>query len=141
VSPPHKLRMSALAYLYDHIRDLPQWFRQLPPGQLEDIAAVMAKWSFPADDHSVVPLEETERREVLRAIVISGGNVIRAARALGISKATIYYKLKQWGYAIQNRKVNTRTSLVTGDLRYAGKQFSHNVTLARRQADLGRFAQ
>jgi two-component system response regulator HydG len=48
----------------------------------------------PAD---IRPLEDEERRLVLRALEATGGNVQEAARLLGISRATIYRKLERYG--------------------------------------------
>ena len=50
---------------------------------------------MPADDE-LVPLEELERRAILRALRESGGDKLLAARLLGIGKTTLYRKLKQY---------------------------------------------
>lgn len=49
----------------------------------------------PADGESeeIVPLAEAERRIILHALRVTGGNVLEAARRLGISRATIYRKV------------------------------------------------
>ena len=44
----------------------------------------------------VKPLAETERQEILNAVRESGGNVLKAAIALQISKVTLYRKLKEY---------------------------------------------
>jgi DNA-binding NtrC family response regulator len=44
----------------------------------------------------VVPLEELERRAILRALREAGGDKLAAARLLGIGKTTLYRKLKQY---------------------------------------------
>jgi DNA-binding NtrC family response regulator len=44
----------------------------------------------------VMPLEELERRAILRALRESGGDKLAAARLLGIGKTTLYRKLKQY---------------------------------------------
>jgi two-component system response regulator HydG len=49
----------------------------------------------PASDE-LVPLEELERRAILRALRESGGDKLMAARLLGIGKTTLYRKLKQY---------------------------------------------
>ncbi|AJE48649.1 sigma-54-dependent transcriptional regulator [Celeribacter indicus] len=60
--------------------------------------------AFPLDTLSTVPateripsLEETERREILRALDALGGNRSEAARHLGISRKTIDRKCAAWG--------------------------------------------
>jgi DNA-binding NtrC family response regulator len=44
----------------------------------------------------LLPLEELERRAILRALKESGGDKLAAARLLGIGKTTLYRKLKQY---------------------------------------------
>ena len=44
----------------------------------------------------LVPLEEMERRAVIRAMREAGGDKLAAARLLGIGKTTLYRKLKQY---------------------------------------------
>jgi transcriptional regulator with PAS, ATPase and Fis domain len=44
----------------------------------------------------VLPLEELERRAILRALREAGGDKLAAARLLGIGKTTLYRKLKQY---------------------------------------------
>ena len=46
------------------------------------------------DTDEVVPLEEMERRAILRALRETGGDKLAAARLLGIGKTTLYRKLK-----------------------------------------------
>ena len=50
---------------------------------------------FPEKDE-VMPLEELERRAILRALRESSGDKLAAARLLGIGKTTLYRKLKQY---------------------------------------------
>jgi two-component system response regulator HydG len=45
----------------------------------------------------MMPLEELERRAILRALRESGGDKLAAARMLGIGKTTLYRKLKEYG--------------------------------------------
>jgi transcriptional regulator with PAS, ATPase and Fis domain len=47
----------------------------------------------------VLPLEELERRAILRALRESSGDKLAAARLLGIGKTTLYRKLKQYDAA------------------------------------------
>ena len=54
-----------------------------------------------AADDACVSLEEMERRAIVRALDLTGGNVQEAANRLGISRATIYRKAER--YALQLR--------------------------------------
>jgi transcriptional regulator with PAS, ATPase and Fis domain len=51
------------------------------------------------DGNELVPLEEIERRAILRALRESGGDKFAAARLLGIGKTTLYRKLKEYATA------------------------------------------
>lgn len=44
-----------------------------------------------------VPLDEMERRSIIETLSRLGNNAAKAARELGISKATLYRKLKKYG--------------------------------------------
>lgn len=107
-------QMSALAYLYDHARDLPTWFRRLTARQLKDIAQVMIHWNAATETQGIVPMEEIERREVLRAVVMCEGNILKAAKLLKIGKTTVYRKLLQWGYSVKNRVLIEQPSALFG---------------------------
>jgi DNA-binding NtrC family response regulator len=50
---------------------------------------------LPQNDE-LLPLEELERRAILRAMREAGGDKLAAARLLGIGKTTLYRKLKQY---------------------------------------------
>lgn len=50
---------------------------------------------MPSSDE-LLPLEELERRAILRALHEAGGDKLAAARLLGIGKTTLYRKLKQY---------------------------------------------
>jgi DNA-binding NtrC family response regulator len=50
---------------------------------------------MPQNDE-LLPLDELERRAILRALRESGGDKLAAARLLGIGKTTLYRKLKQY---------------------------------------------
>ncbi|WP_437956177.1 sigma-54 dependent transcriptional regulator [Sorangium sp. So ce119] len=50
-----------------------------------------------ADDPSeLVPLEEVERRYILRVLEAAGGNKTLAARILGLDRKTLHRKLERW---------------------------------------------
>jgi two-component system response regulator HydG len=50
----------------------------------------------------LLPLEELERRAILRALQEAGGDKLAAARLLGIGKTTLYRKLKQYETEVQS---------------------------------------
>src|SRR5207245_2628320 len=82
-------RAVALAQ-YDHVTvdDLPEKIRSYRPSHV----------LIAADDPSeLVPLEEAERRYILRVVESVGGNKTLAARVLGIGRKTLYRKLVQYG--------------------------------------------
>jgi len=68
--------------------DLPMIFRDLPkegtmpPGDL-----------IPAD----LPLDEVEKKSILKTLESTGGNKSEAARRLGITRRTLHKKLKKYG--------------------------------------------
>jgi len=49
----------------------------------------------------ILPLEEVERRAYEQALLRCGGNVARAADALGVSKGTLYNKIKRYRLAFR----------------------------------------
>jgi DNA-binding NtrC family response regulator len=51
----------------------------------------------------VLPLDELERRAILRALQEAGGDKLAAARLLGIGKTTLYRKLKQYDAALRSQ--------------------------------------
>jgi len=51
----------------------------------------------------ILTIDELERRAILRAVQLCGGSAAQAARALGISEATIYRKLKAYRAAGADR--------------------------------------
>jgi two-component system response regulator HydG len=52
-------------------------------------------------NEELLPLEELERRAILRALREAGGDKLAAARILGIGKTTLYRKLKQYKAEVQ----------------------------------------
>ena len=54
------------------------------------------------DSDELLPLEELERRAILRTLRETGGDKLATARLLGIGKTTLYRKLKQYHMEAQN---------------------------------------
>lgn len=50
-----------------------------------------------ATQEPVATLDEVERRHVDHVLAHFNGNKVRAARALGINRRTLYRKLERWG--------------------------------------------
>jgi len=90
--------LQALAYLYDHLGELPSWLQGITPRQMHQLAGVLVRWGVCKQDGVTVQrLEEVERREFARALVAFEGDVCATAKALGIGKTTAYRRLKRWG--------------------------------------------
>ena len=83
--------------------ELPAWFQRLTARQLQDIAGLMVQWNVVSDDKNMLTMEQIEKREVLRVLALCDGNIAKAANVLKMGKTTIYRKLVQWGYSVQNR--------------------------------------
>jgi len=75
------------------IDNLPHEIRAVAP---EGPSRPEAPSPLTMDDNTIVPLSELERRAIAHALKVTGGNVTRAARALGIGRATMYRKLDRF---------------------------------------------
>ncbi len=65
-------------------------------------SGVIEPGDLPPEVHStsrrvLSPLESLERDAIVRALVVADGNKLNAARALGMSRATIYRKIHEYG--------------------------------------------
>lgn len=77
----------------------------LGSGPIVHIADLPSNLQYASGEHlpdpdEVVPLEELERRAILRALRETAGDKLAAARLLGIGKTTLYRKLKQYQTAL-----------------------------------------
>jgi len=65
----------------------------------ERIRGYQAKHVVVAGDNleELVPLEEVERRYILRVLEVAGGNKSLAAQKLGLNRKTLYRKLSEYG--------------------------------------------
>jgi DNA-binding NtrC family response regulator len=71
------------------VEDLPPRVREYSPARDVVVAA--------DDPEELVPLEEVERRYVLRVLEAVGGRRGKAAQVLGLDRKTLYRKLERWG--------------------------------------------
>jgi two-component system response regulator HydG len=74
------------------------------------VSSTTGEWralTSPGVDQPIVPLAEVEKRAILNAIERSQGSVSKAADALGVSKVTIYAKLRSWGMHPRDRNDET----------------------------------
>jgi two-component system response regulator HydG len=70
-------------------------------GPIVDVADLPPNLQYPATERvpesdELLPLEELERRAILRTLRQTSGDKLAAARILGIGKTTLYRKLKQY---------------------------------------------
>ncbi|MEO6029534.1 MAG: sigma-54 dependent transcriptional regulator [Candidatus Binatia bacterium] len=71
--------------------DLPEKIRTYRPSH------VLVTTDDPSD---LVPMEEVERRYILRVMEAVGGSKSMAARVLGFDRRTLYRKLERYGYGV-----------------------------------------
>jgi len=73
-----------------------------PEIQVRDLPTSVLNYSAPEPlAETPTRLQELERQAILQALEATGGDRLRAARLLGISKTTIYRKLKEYGLAAE----------------------------------------
>jgi DNA-binding NtrC family response regulator len=73
----------------------------LGSGPILDVGDLPSNVQYPTTERvpekdEILPLEELERRAILRTLRETGGDKLSAARLLGIGKTTLYRKLKQY---------------------------------------------
>jgi len=66
-------------------------------------AGCTCTWAHTSSPGEILPFEEVERRACEQALLRYAGNVARAAGALGVSKGTLYNKIKRYQLAFSNR--------------------------------------
>jgi transcriptional regulator with PAS, ATPase and Fis domain len=76
-------------------------FRTMASGNTGEWRALNAQSG--QHEAAILPLAEVEKRAILQAIERCGGSVSKAAEALGVSKVTIYAKLRSWGMHPRDR--------------------------------------
>src|SRR5437899_1668645 len=73
----------------------------LGSGPIVHVADLPSNLQYPTTERApekdeILPLEELERRAILRTLRETGGDTLSAARMLGLGKTTLYRKLKQY---------------------------------------------
>ena len=123
--------MRALAFVYDNLDNFPAWVRRLAPGQLIQLAKILSDWA--ASDlpsGRVIPLEETQKREVIRAVIAYQGDLRAAAEALGIGKTTIYRLLHRWGLSREDWRLVVQARVLAEDTPSPETQKSNTLAAA-----------
>ncbi|NBV83139.1 sigma-54-dependent Fis family transcriptional regulator [bacterium] len=69
----------------------------LRPGQIETPLPLLPAAAIPISSTDIIPLEATEAQAIARALKVKNGNILQAARALNISRTTLYAKAKKHG--------------------------------------------
>jgi DNA-binding NtrC family response regulator len=107
--------LSALAYEVAREHSWPGNVRELKNRIERAVALAGSPWIMPADlfpdrEGAPVPLEEfiaplcaargaAEKRHIERALAMTGGAVLPAAKLLGVSRTTLWEKMKRYGLA------------------------------------------
>ena len=123
--------MRALAFLYDNLDNFPAWTQKLAPGQLIQLARILSDWA--ASDlpsGRIIPLEETQKREVIRAVIAYRGDLRAAAKALAIGKTTIYRLLHRWGLSRADWRLVVQARVLADGISSAGTQKSNALAAA-----------
>jgi two-component system response regulator HydG len=107
--PPRTISEEAMRRLmaYDwpgNVRELENAIERavaMGSGPIVHVADLPSNLHYPSaerlpDKDELLPLEELERRAILRTLRETGGDKLAAARLLGMGKTTLYRKLKQY---------------------------------------------
>ena len=115
--PPRTISEDAMRQLigYDwpgNVRELENAIERavaLGSGRIVHVADLPSNLQYPTtervpDKNELLPLEELERRAILRTLRETGGDKLAAARILGIGKTTLYRKLKQYHLEAESQR-------------------------------------
>jgi DNA-binding NtrC family response regulator len=107
--------ISALAYEAAREHDWPGNIRELRNRLERAVALAGGRWIMPGDlfpergttsahvEEFIAPLDAArgaaEKRHIQRALAMTGGAILPAAKALGISRTTLWEKMKRYGLA------------------------------------------
>ncbi|MCW8130467.1 MAG: helix-turn-helix domain-containing protein [Planctomycetota bacterium] len=53
------------------------------------------------DDGEILTMDEEEKKILLRALAVTGGNISEAARRLGLHRSTLHRKMSRFGLATE----------------------------------------
>ena len=68
--------------------------------QLEQAKTDLLPAAKPIDDTQILSLDEQEKEAISRALRIKKGNIMQVAKALGISRSTLYSKIEKYGISL-----------------------------------------
>lgn len=81
-----------------HLSDLPTSLRNyLRAGPGRAFSALVAPVTETSADEARFSLEEVQKRTIITALEYTGGDLVKAARMLGIGRTTLYRKLQRYG--------------------------------------------
>jgi transcriptional regulator of acetoin/glycerol metabolism len=86
----------------EHLRSLQQRLGRIIDA-LEELPIFRAQEPATGMPDGVIPLAAMERVALLRAVKACDGDVVLAAKALGIGKTTLYRRLQKYGVAVRGR--------------------------------------
>lgn len=66
--------------------------------QASDFQFLMAKPGNPSHKNEVATLEDVERAAVKKSLLKNGGNISRAAKDLGLTRAALYRRIEKYGF-------------------------------------------
>ena len=123
--------MRALSFVYDNLDNFPSWIRKLAPGQIMQLAKILNDWAmWDLGSGRISPLRETQKREVIRAVIACQGDLRAAAEALGIGKTTIYRLLHSWGLSRTDWRLVVQARVLADDTSTAGTKNSNALAAA-----------
>jgi two-component system, NtrC family, response regulator HydG len=97
------------------VADLPP---DILPSTLADVVTAFAPpaTETPPPPGTVLAMDEMERQTIWNALRQAGGKVREAALLLGLGQATVYRKIKRYGFVLGETTAHTRTKIVVSEL-------------------------
>ena len=84
--------------------------------------------SSPTDATTILPLAEVERRAIVHALEVTGGNITHAAQALGIGRNTFYRKLTVFNLHLSVATLHQFCHIVSAVLAMTGGVTMRNIS-------------